>query len=254
MASFYSRDKYPPLPVLRYTDDILLYHKDGEDVGTQKHKIPSLHELKERTRKSRQQRMSNGDMDSEYTLTDDEQLSYVSEDERSVKRDSSIPPAVEDIEQEETVEEKESEVPTIEEPTEENGDDDNTVNKSSDDHGDILSPIPETVEENKLFNETNETTPEPEMTEEFLESEVTEDTSALEPTKERLVNGEIEDSPEIIEGNEANEPIANEDDVLNEIHGKANDSLPQGEEDNILDSILSDDGQNLESSEANNER
>lgn len=219
------RDKYPPLPVLRYTDDILLYSKDGDQEN--KNSIPSLAEVKQKARKARQERIANGDAASDVT---DEPMT---DDEQSVNGNSNIPPTEEEKEQQEMIEADsgKEEILRNGENTAELSEDNNEIdNKENIDENnkdlpnDLLSPIPEIIEESNQLVEEDE--------EEEVKADVTDSDSI------GVVNGEI-----------------NDDDVINEVLGKTNDSAPRSDEDNnILDSILSDEGQNLGNSESNNER
>lgn len=219
------RDKYPPLPVLRYTDDILLYSKDGDQEN--KNSIPSLAEVKQKARKARQERIANGDAASDVT---DEPMT---DDEQSVNGNSNIPPTEEEKEQQEMIEADsgKEEILRNGENTAELSEDNNEIdNKENIDENnkdlpnDLLSPIPEIIEESNQLIEEDE--------EEEVKADVTDSDSI------GVVNGEI-----------------NDDDVINEVLGKTNDSAPRSDEDNnILDSILSDEGQNLGNSESNNER
>ncbi|CAB3223558.1 unnamed protein product [Arctia plantaginis] len=208
------REKYPPLPVLRYTDDILLYQRDGDkQKGSDDNnkETPSVKQLKESNRKSRQQKVPNGDVEKEAIPTDDEQPNDVSEDEQI---ENQISPIVEENDQE-VIENYNLEKPVIEE-LEENGDDNiNNLESVVDDLNEENSDNPE------VLSRTEETIP--------------------DTVEESRLNEEIEQE-------------TSEDDILNEVLAKSDESTPSNDADNILHSILSDDGQNLENSEVNNER
>lgn len=197
-----------------------MYQRDGEKdkvTESNKKKAPSLKELKQSNRKSRQQKVLNSDLEEEATHIDDKQPNGDSEDEPIEDHISSI---IEENDQDEVIENLETEKPVIEEP-QENGDDNigsidsvvDYINEENNDKRDVQSPI-EDIEETVLDTAEEE--------EDRLSEEVEQETS--------------------------------DDAILNEVLTKSDDNTPRNDEDNILDSILSDDGQNLENSEVNNER
>lgn len=197
-----------------------MYQRDGEKdkvTESNKKKAPSLKELKQSNRKSRQQKVLNSDLEEEATHIDDKQPNGDSEDEPIEDHISSI---IEENDQDEVIENLETEKPVIEEPQENGGDNIGSIdsvvdyiNEENNDKRDVQSPI-EDIEETVLDTAEEE--------EDRLSEEVEQETS--------------------------------DDAILNEVLTKSDDNTPRNDEDNILDSILSDDGQNLENSEVNNER
>lgn len=197
-----------------------MYQRDGEKdkvTESNKKKAPSLKELKQSNRKSRQQKVLNSDLEEEATHIDDKQPNGDSEDEPIEDHISSM---IEENDQDEVIENLETEKPVIEEPQENGGDNIGSIdsvvdyiNEENNDKRDVQSPI-EDIEETVLDTAEEE--------EDRLSEEVEQETS--------------------------------DDAILNEVLTKSDDNTPRNDEDNILDSILSDDGQNLENSEVNNER
>ncbi|CAD0199072.1 unnamed protein product [Chrysodeixis includens] len=240
------RDKYPPLPVLRYTDEIVHFSADQEKEN--KKRIPSLTEVKEKARKARQERIANGDAVSD--ITDDGSVRNMDEDEKPVDDESMAPLNEEEREQEEKNVEETKEEAEPETKNENNENVESEVKDSADEEikeadevnteavEEAVSDAVESVSENKPEEPNDLLSPIPEAAEE-RNLEMEQDPAAEEATQNSdvVMNGDL-----------------NDDEVINEVLGKSNENVPRGEEDNILDSILSDEGQNLENSESNNER
>ncbi|KAH9628188.1 hypothetical protein HF086_006819, partial [Spodoptera exigua] len=251
------RDKYPPQPVLRYTDDIVLYNPDGETQDNSK-RTPSLWEVKQKTRQERQERLKNGYAASEVSDTsDDVSVTQNDQDEeqqeafRQKSRRSTLK-----VERQETIDEsKENE----EEESSRIEDEEMDGAVADDENEEMIVSEKEDVNEEK--NEEAKEELNEEMTEaedsatKDVESndvgqipEVTEDNNQVPEESEQVETKIDSDNVEMVNGE------VNEDEILNEVLGKAGDAAARSDEENILDSILSDEGQNLENSESNNER
>ncbi|XP_026725405.1 vicilin-like seed storage protein At2g18540 [Trichoplusia ni] len=237
------RDKYPPLPVLRYTDEIVHFSADQEKEN--KKRIPSLTEVKEKARKARQERLANGDAVSD--ITDDGSVRNMDEDEKPADDESMAP-----LNEEESKQEDERNVEEMKEATEPENKEESNVSVDDEVKENADEEIKESSETaDEVVNDAVESAP---------EEKAEEPNDLLSPIPEAAEerNLEMEQEPAAEEGTENGDVVMNgdlnDDEMINEVLGKSNENVPRGEEDNILDSILSDEGQNLENSESNNER
>ncbi|KAJ8730409.1 hypothetical protein PYW07_017447 [Mythimna separata] len=306
------RDKYPPLPSLRYTDDIVHFSKDKDNTEGQDSKkpIPSLWEVKQNARKDRQERlaraaaeaaaaeaaaaMGNGTGEIEQPVSETTQEEKVvkevrqksnrsrrstlkverqetidesAEKEEETKNEQEINEEMNEIVNDEEKEEM-NEVVNDEEKEEMNADQDEEMKEVVDDekveeinnditenNNDIEEPDAKLEDENNNDEPKDILIPVPELNKENNEAvdgvEIENNAVESEEVENKAIDGEENTVDDNVEVNGA----VNDDDVLNEVLGKTSDSASRSEEDNnILDSILSDDGQNLENSESNNER
>uniref|UniRef100_A0A2A4JIG7 PDZ domain-containing protein n=1 Tax=Heliothis virescens TaxID=7102 RepID=A0A2A4JIG7_HELVI len=257
------RDKYPPLPVLRYTDEIVHYSSDENRDNSKR--IPSLWEVKQKARKERQERLAKMEAASDVSDVSEEPPRDMTEHEEKVKsnepketnqksrRSTLKVERQETIEEESTKEETDENNERNEDITEEttaemNGEMQEEVNKQVNEeindemqvdeneevNEDEEAPAKEVDENNNDISNTDMLSPIPENIE---ETQATENNAEIENAVDEEINEEVSD-----------------DAVLNEVLSKV-DSAPRSDDDNnILDSILSDEGQNLENSESNNER
>ncbi|CAH1645771.1 unnamed protein product [Spodoptera littoralis] len=243
------RDKYPPQPVLRYTDDIVLYHADGENQDNSK-RIPSLWEVKQKARKERQERLKNGYTASEASDASDDVSVHKNdheEEQQEAPRQNSRRSTLK-VERQETIDE-----------SKENEEEESTRIEEEEIDGDVADDENEEIN----INEKEEVTEE--INEEMIEAEETK-TKEVEPSDLSPVpeiaedDNQVPEESEQVENNVDSDNVEmvngelNDDEILNEVLGKAGDVAARSDEDNILDSILSDEGQNLENSESNNER
>ncbi|XP_035433106.2 cilia- and flagella-associated protein 251 [Spodoptera frugiperda] len=248
------RDKYPPQPVLRYTDDIVLYHPDGENQDNTK-RIPSLWEVKQKARKERQERLKKGYAASEASDISEEVPVSKNDHEEEEEELEEPPPQTQKsrrstlkVERQETIDE-----------SKENEEEESSRIEEEEMDGAVADDENEEMNVNKK-EEVND-----EMNEEMIEAEDSA-TKEVEPSELNAVSEIDEDNKQVpeesaqVESNVDSDNVemvngeVNDDEILNEVLGKAGDVAARSDEDNILDSILSDEGQNLENSESNNER
>lgn len=268
-----SRDKYPPLPSIRYTEDIVHFSKDGNPEGQDNTKrTPSLWEVKQQARKERQERlakaaaMSNGTgevKEPDSDMTDDEEPVKEVRQKSNKSRRSTLK-----VERQETINESEEKEEGSRNEEERNEKINEDVNGEENEEMNVEQNEDVKKGENEEQNEK--------INDKMIEDSNNIEETATKPGDENnndVPNDIIIPVPEMIK--EDNQPVEegeevenalendnvkvngeiNDDDVLNEVLGKTGDSASRSEEDNnILDSILSDDGQNLENSESNNER
>ncbi|KAJ8727843.1 hypothetical protein PYW08_016228 [Mythimna loreyi] len=268
------RDKYPPLPSIRYTDDVVHFSKDQDKENSEgqdsKKPIPSLWEVKQQARKDRQERLakaaaaaaaasSNGtseinQSDSETRI--EEKIVKESKTKSNKSRRSTLK-----VERQETIDEsaeKEEDSRNEEEENQEIQEVENEENNEQMDTeiNDETKEVANEEQDEKIDNEIIENNNEIEVADENNNDDP-KDILIPVPEVNKENNEAVED--EVVENTEDDNVemngAVNDDDVLNEVLGKTSDSASRSEEDNnILDSILSDDGQNLENSESNNER
>ncbi|XP_063895770.1 uncharacterized protein LOC110382499 isoform X1 [Helicoverpa armigera] len=261
------RDKYPPLPVLRYTDEIVHYSSDENRDNSKR--IPSLWEVKQKARKERQERLAKMEAASDVSDVSEEPPRDMPEQKEVVK--SNAPQEINPksrrstlrVERQETIEEE-----TPKEETDENNErsEDITEETKAEMNGEMQEEVNEQlngemseemqVDQNEEMNEVEEA-PTKEVDEN--NNDITNN-DMLSPIPENIEetpaienNAETENAVDEDNMDQVNEEVS-DDAILNEVLSKV-DSAPRSDDDNnILDSILSDEGQNLENSESNNER